>query len=66
MPDAKICETCRFYRSPDLDGYGGECRRRAPSAYLVVPGDDCDKSAFWPSVCLSDWCGEWRRKEGWE
>ena len=47
----RTCEGCRFYESPNNDGYGF-CRRNPP----VGDGSDV------PEVGLKDWCGEWRDK----
>jgi hypothetical protein len=47
----RVCEGCRFYESPNNDGYGF-CRRNPP----VGDGSEL------PEVGLKDWCGEWRDK----
>jgi len=43
------CKTCRFFHAEQ-----SQCRRYAPQ-----PTAD-SRSAFWPIVSASDWCGEYQ------
>jgi hypothetical protein len=64
MPVDKGCASCRFCREPIERIL--ECHRYAPRPLVVAPMDKYDPEVAWPSVGPKDWCGEWRRKEGWE
>lgn len=59
--DSKTCERCRFFREIMLDT-SGECRKYGPQPGRMRFGprrtpDDSYK-AEWPTVHISDWCGE--------
>jgi len=58
--DAKTCERCRFFREV-MDGQG-ECRKYAPQPCRMRFGPrrrlDDDYQPEWPTVHVSDWCGE--------
>ena len=57
------CETCRWLYS-DNDGSGLDyCQRNAPPAYVEFDYDEPDRSARWPVVALTDFCGEWKAAE---
>jgi len=64
MKDGETCRWCRFFlESGDVSYEGqGYCHRYAPSPKLF----DCwiDRTAVWPLVGTSDFCGEWEEKEG--
>ena len=58
------CGNCRFYKSisPATDEIVyGDCLRYAPRPVLsdsfVAPPDD--NVAWWPSVEIHQWCGDW-------
>ena len=53
----KICSLCSFYDSSqddagENDERSGYCRFNAPKIF------DNKKSAFWPLVKATDWCGK--------
>ena len=53
----KICSLCSFYDSSQEDAgvndkRNGYCRFNAPKIF------DNEKSAFWPLVKSTDWCGK--------
>ena len=61
------CFECRFYQhdappqllKTDLPSTPGECRRHAPR-----PSRHWAKSADWPQVFPSHWCGEFQPRDG--
>jgi len=69
----KTCKSCEFfeYLPGEEDGKGslggmGECRRRAPKAYLPPIGqsiNDSNHLVVWPRLLDSEWCGEYDRKQ---
>jgi hypothetical protein len=52
--DFARCELCRYWLTY---GYGGECKRRAPT---TRPGSS---GGYFPSTGSGDWCGEYERKQ---
>jgi hypothetical protein len=74
------CHTCRYWDAIELEGdrYAVpddlyECHRSPPSlptaGYLAAAmadgtGDDGPFRGAWPQTRGTDWCGEWRGREG--
>lgn len=58
------CGKCRFFDPMD-DAFNGWCRRYAPRPIRTNFEDDDhdpDNDAYWPEVCIHDWCGEFQAK----
>ena len=57
----RTCETCR-YGDFGYSGHEGLCRRSAPIIVLASPNTDPHPMTLWPTVKVSDWCGEHQLK----
>ena len=63
----RICETCHYFEPMGAPGQradvrqGGECRKRAP---VIGTGTFAERDAapwaYWPTVNVTHWCGDWR------
>jgi len=55
----RVCENCAFFeRDSEESTLMGECKRYAPKPWNGEEGVLQDFIAKWPSVCISEWCGE--------
>ena len=55
----QTCGNCKYFTGPKLN----ECRRYPPT--YCGKKDDNYMPIYWhPTVEESDWCGEWKAKEG--
>lgn len=51
------CSTCRFFKRQSLQRSTYECHRFPPT---MMKRDSTMAMWEWPTVELSDWCGEYR------
>lgn len=58
---AESCGNCVFLKPNEIGARTGICRRKAPSPNVTQLGD---ANAVWPSVYLTDWCGEYGYRGG--
>lgn len=65
--EQESCANCRFFWA---SGIRNECRRRAPSHFVVTNSEGGETMSTvisgWPMTNTDDWCGdyEWNREEG--
>jgi hypothetical protein len=57
---SRTCANCAFV-GREINCDDRECRRRAPVVVFREYSQDLrgDRTAAWPLVKSSDWCGEW-------
>ncbi len=53
------CGNCKFFKSFPFD----ECHRNPPLTQIKRGRFDTRKDTIWPHVKLSDWCGEFKRRD---
>lgn len=70
MTNAPECGRCRFFHLDEAPTPGspgevdGQCRRHCPVAGRPSDDDRHINYAYWPIVLSSDWCGEFKAREG--
>jgi hypothetical protein len=58
---ADSCLTCKYFKPLQEIRSGGICRRNSPSPSRPDAGTPSQKEhiAWWPTVQMADWCGDW-------
>lgn len=58
------CQNCRHWQEYLTDDFNGQCRRRAPAAWIFTGSQAADPperiEAAWPTTFCEDWCGDWQ------
>ena len=58
------CEACEFFEAANKEWLDGWCHRCPPSWYTYGNAEDIDASCGFATTSKSEWCGEFKPREG--